>query len=143
MVIAKYRASSPTPLWRVTWDGGGTFAQGYTLAVDRKGDVGVCGSSSVPSRGYAVVKFSGKDGHVLWERDLGAASYKWAVDIAVDKSNNVYVTGNVNAGALSGNAIVTMKLSAGGAWCGSTPTKAPCSAARSLRSPSTLSATST
>lgn len=115
MVVARYRASSASPVWRVTWDGGSMFAQGYALAVDRKGDVVVCGSSSVPSRGYAVVKFSGKDGHVLWEHDLGDATHNWAVDVAVDKSSNVYATGNMHGGVLTGNAIVTMKFSAGGA----------------------------
>ena len=45
---------------------------------------GHVGRRQRPSRGYAVFKFSGNDGHVLPEQDLDNASHNWAVDLALD-----------------------------------------------------------
>ena len=47
--------------------------------------------------------FSFKTGYHLWAQQLGTSSDDRGYGVTVDSSNNIYVTGNVDGGALDGN----------------------------------------
>jgi hypothetical protein len=117
MTIAKFNAAgkriwqTPTIPGVKTWVGLGASSRGYALAVDRHGDAIVAGSSSWSSGGFAVVKFSGADGGVIWWQDLHVNGYASAADVVLDRDGNAYVTGMAEiAGPSFG--IYTVKLAA-------------------------------
>ena len=117
MTIAKFNAAgkrvwqTPTIPGVKTWVGMGASSRGYALAVDRYGDAIVAGYSSWSSGGFAVVKFSGADGSVLWSQDLQVAGYASAADVVLDRAGNAYATGMVEV-AGPGFGILTVKLAA-------------------------------
>jgi len=95
-----------------TWIGFGASSRGNAVAVDRHGDAIVAGYSSWSGGGFAVVKFSGADGDVVWEQYLGLASYASATDVVLDRAGNAYVTGTVDRGPGVGFTFTTVKLAA-------------------------------
>ena len=117
MTVAKFNAAgkrvwqTPTIPGVKTWVGMGASSRGYALAVDRHGDAIVAGYSSWSSGGFAVVKFSGADGSVLWWQDLQVAGYASAADVVLDRAGNAYATGMVEV-AGPGFGICTVKLAA-------------------------------
>jgi hypothetical protein len=120
IMVAKYGPGG-SRLWQnllfdgiVLWDGGSDYAQGDALAVDRDGDVVVAGSTATATGGFALVKLSGVDGHILWSKDVRLVGAAWARDVAVDKYRNIYVTGTMEGGMSVGTAIVTRKYSSDG-----------------------------
>ena len=118
MTLAKF-SSTGTLVWETptipgvkTWHGFGASARGSSLAVDRHGDAIVAGYSSWSSGGFAVVKFSGVNGQVLWWQDLQLAGYASATDVAVDRDGNAFVTGTAVGDAAVGTVVYTVKLAA-------------------------------
>ena len=118
MTVAKYGADQ-TPLWQTatvpaveTWSHGGADSEGSALAVDRAGNVIVVGWSAAASGGFAVVKFSGADGHVLWQKDFMLVGSARATDVVVDHAGNAYVVGTVVGGMSTGKAMYTAKFRA-------------------------------
>jgi hypothetical protein len=59
-----------------------------------------------------VVKFSGADGHVLWQKDFMLVGSAWATDVVVDHAGNAYVTGTAVGGMSTGKAMYTAKFRA-------------------------------
>ena len=117
MTVAKFNAAG-TRVWQTpaipgvkTWVGMGASSRGYALAVDRRGDAIVAGYSTWGSGGFAVVKFSGADGSVLWWQDLQVAGYASADDVVLDRAGNAYATGMVEVPG-PGIGIFTVKLAA-------------------------------
>jgi hypothetical protein len=117
MTIAKYGAGGGL-LWKTptipgvkSWVGLGASSGGKALAVDRHGDAIVAGYSSWSGGGFAVVKFSGADGSVIWWQDVRVNGNASAADVVLDAAGNAYVTGTADAGA-SGSGIYTVKLAA-------------------------------
>jgi hypothetical protein len=120
MTVARYGQAGGR-LWKtatipgvVTWAPPGQDSFGAALAVDTYGDAIVAGWSTSDTGGYAVVKFSGADGHVVWQKDLRMVGNAWAEDVAVDRWGAVYVTGTMVGGMSTGHAIVTIKFGRGG-----------------------------
>ena len=120
MIVAKF-SQAGVRMWEtllvpgvITWAQPGEDAQGNALAVEHDGNVIVAGWSGSGTGGYAVVKFDGGDGHVLWAQDLRLTDNAYATDVAVDRYNAVYTTGSMTGDATVGHAIVTIKFSAGG-----------------------------
>ena len=118
MTVAKYGADE-TPLWQTppvpaveTWSHGGADSRGAALAVDRAGNVIVVGSSYASGGGFAVVKFSGADGHVIWQKDIMLVGPAWAADVVMDHDGNAYVTGTAVGGMSTGQAVYTAKFRA-------------------------------
>lgn len=118
MTVAKYGANR-IPLWETpivpaveTWSDGGADSQGHALAVTPTGNVIVVGSSSAPTGGFAVVKFSGADGHIMWQKDFMLVGVAWATDVVLDKYGNAYVTGMAVGGMSTGHAMYTAKFRA-------------------------------
>ena len=64
---------------------------GKALAIDYNGDVLIAGSSNNSRSGYAA-KIT-PTGVLVWERYLGSNAYAEIKGIAVDKTNNVFITG--------------------------------------------------
>jgi len=118
MTVAKYGADQ-TPLWQTvtvpaveTWSHGGADSEGSALAVDRAGNAIVVGSSQAPGGGFAVVKFSGSNGRVLWQKDFMLVGSAAATDVVVDHDGNAYVTGTAVGGMSTGKAMYTAKFRA-------------------------------
>ena len=118
MTVAKFSAAKKL-LWATptipgvrTWSNDGNGSSGHALAVDHSGNVIVAGSSFAPNGGFAVIKFSGVDGHVLWQKDLMLVGPGSAADIVLDSSGNAYVTGTAVAGMSTGQVIYTAKFRA-------------------------------
>ena len=102
-------SNAGVPLWTNRYNGPANRGdKGYRMAVDSSGNVFVTGSSQNTSGNfdYATVAYS-NTGVPLWtNRYNGPANvFDFAIGIAVDRSGNVFVTGN------SGNDMVTIKYS--------------------------------
>lgn len=95
--------------WVRTWGGQGTEDAGHTVLVDRAGDVYVVGRyaslncdfnpggapdihSTNGDRDIFLAKYD-PSGNFKWARTWGAAGWDTPNGLAVDESNNVYVTG--------------------------------------------------
>ena len=118
MTVAKFSAAkkllwaTPTIPGVKTWSDGGNGSSGHALAVDYGGNVIVVGSSFAPGGGFAVIKFSGADGHVLWQKDFMLVGPGSAADVVLDSSGNAYVTGTAVGGMSTGQVIYTAKFRA-------------------------------
>ena len=111
------------PIGNVLWavKGGSTYIDnGYGIAVDGNNDVyvtGGIGNSSVTfgdsthsSNGNAdvvLVKLFSATGNVAWLKTYGGTGSEQGNAIAIDASNNVYVTGYTNSPTITCNNILT------------------------------------
>lgn len=83
-------------LWAKTY-GAATFqASFYGIAVTSADDVIVCGFSNEPGYGSldgVLLKLSGADGSIIWQRELGSASVDGFYAVAIDASGNIACVG--------------------------------------------------
>lgn len=110
--------------WVARYDGAGSNDQSNALDLDEDGNVYVTGRSSAgiddeeEDMDYATIKYN-KNGQELWVRRFDGPFfgnlYDEALDIKVDHSRNVYVTGRSAASNLeSSNDYATVKYDANG-----------------------------
>ena len=108
MLTAKYN-SSGTLQWQSTIPGPGS--SGYGIAVDNSGNVCIAGKGYGSDDDVIILKYNSL-GTVLWRVSLyvtATNSFEYGNAIAVDSSNNVYVTG------ICQSRILLIKLSSAGA----------------------------
>ena len=95
ITTTKYSGATGATLWGPNTVGAPVDGDGAALALDAAGDVLVTGSLyNGQTYDYAVVKYRGSDGAVLWgpvTYDSGGSD--WAYGIAADGSGNAVVTG--------------------------------------------------
>lgn len=115
---AKYDALDGHKIWE-SFEGSGTSDfTAAAVAVDSQGDVIVTGSNNAgASIDYYTVKYNGANGNQVWAKTFngGNSGEDRGVAVAVDGSNNVFVTGKsigLTGGNFSGFDIVTLKYSA-------------------------------
>ncbi|UCF43719.1 MAG: SBBP repeat-containing protein, partial [Planctomycetota bacterium] len=92
----KYDPADGNELWVARYNGPGNSSdEGWDIAVDDSGFVYVTGRSNGTGDDYATIKYDPADGNELWvARYNGPGNGQdEAQAIAVDDSNNVYVTG--------------------------------------------------
>jgi hypothetical protein len=111
-------SSAGVPLWTNRYDGPGNGTDYPTgLAADRSGNVVVTGASvgSGGLYGYATIKYSGA-GAPLWTNRYhnGTAGTSLASAVAVDASDNVFVTGRSQPSNFVYPDYVTIKYSSAG-----------------------------
>lgn len=96
-ITIKY-SSDGTVLWSAVYNGPADGTDKATsIAIDASGDVYVTGRSEGVSSGYdyATIKYDGTDGTEIWlTRYNRSDKADWGQAIALDDSNNVYVTGH-------------------------------------------------
>ncbi len=93
-----------TQEWVATYNGTGSGAYyAKKNAVDKFGNLIVCGKSDNASIDYMVLKYN-SSGALLWSQiyDGTANSSDQLADMILDDSGNVYVTGSSNEGAANG-----------------------------------------
>ena len=118
MTVARYNAAgklmweTPTIPGVKTWADSADGSEGNALAVDHAGNVIVVGASYADGGGFAVVKFSGVDGHVMWKKDFMLVGPGPATDVVLDSAGNAYVTGTAVGGMSTGEVIYTAKFRA-------------------------------
>ena len=91
--IAKYDTSG-TLQWQRTL-GGASGDYGWGIAVDSSGNVYVAGQTYSQGAGSSdafIAKYN-TSGTLQWQKVLGGANLDYGFGIALDSSNNVYVTG--------------------------------------------------
>ncbi len=102
---AKYAGSDGHLIWKQRYDnpsaGNDTPS---ALAIDRDGNVVITGNSSHTLEDgrddYDIhtIKYSGSDGHVIWERSVVTPQlYEFAGDLAVEQNGDVIVAGGSNS----------------------------------------------
>ena len=103
ITTTKYGGSTGAILWGPFSVGGVGSGYGTALALDASGNVFVTGSLSQPgtSADYAVIKYRGSDGTVLWGPVTydGGAGRDFPYAIVVDGSGNAVVTGSSETGS--------------------------------------------
>jgi hypothetical protein len=115
--VARYNASTGETLWVRRLNGSGNEDDEVrAMAIDHAGNVIVTGGSTNTGTGvdYTTVKYS-PAGDTLWVRRFNgtASGTDWAYAVAVDASNNVYVTGSSQDTATDMD-YVTIKYDASG-----------------------------
>ena len=102
ITTTKFSGATGAILWGPLTIGDPGGGYGAALALDAAGDVFVTGSlySQPTSVDYALIKYHGSDGAVLWgpvTYDSGGRDYPY--DVVVDGSGNAVVTGKSSAGS--------------------------------------------
>ena len=111
-VVVKYSPVG-TRLWRRSYDSGNGQDTPYGMAVDRRGDVIVVGTSEAAG-GYdaAVVKWSA-GGALRWKRVVSRPGLDLIEAVAVDADGNVYAAGDRGESGGAGTAILRSYTSGG------------------------------
>lgn len=113
-LLAKYDSSGTIQWQRSLGEVGADLA--YGVAVDSSSNVYICGytnSQGAGSDDLLVAKYN-SSGTLQWQRSLGGASNEYGQGIAVDSSNNVYVTGGTNSQGAGGNDFLIAKYNSSG-----------------------------
>ncbi len=112
--LLKY-APSGTIVWQRTWGGeGDDVAQG--MSVDATGNVYVTGHTTgfgSASEDIFLVKFSSA-GDLVWQRIWGGTGDDEGFGVAIDSSNNIYVTGHTSSSGAGGSDALLLKFDSGG-----------------------------
>jgi hypothetical protein len=110
LFLAKYDSSGSIVYQRSL--GGAGSAQGWSVALDSSGDVYCSGQTNISGgaggEDLLLVKFN-SSGTIQWQRSLGGANNEAGFGIAVDSSDNVYVTGNTDSEGAGGNDVLLAK----------------------------------
>ena len=95
-MIAKYN-SAGTIQWQRTL-GGNSNLRLYSIAVDSSSNVYVSGNANGGAGGtdLFIAKYNSA-GTIQWQKYLGGSGSDFAAGVAIDSSNNVYVTGQTNS----------------------------------------------
>ncbi len=113
MVTIKYDPNG-NQLWSESVSSPGTkFTAAADVAVDRSGNVCVAGGS-IEKRGYLILKYDG-NGRLLWQAVYEDPEHQsTAIRMAVDRQNNIYVTGYETGVTSPALAYLTVKYSPAG-----------------------------
>lgn len=108
---------SGTQVWNQNYNGPGNGQdRANAVVVDKSGNVYVTGyvNGGIASPEINIIKYN-KSGVLQWEKQYGnaIAGTDTANSIALDKSNNVYITGR-STSPVSGDDIVTIKYDSAG-----------------------------
>ena len=106
-------------LWARSAGGNSYYNIGESVAANSKGDIFVTGSigdttkfdnittASIGSSDIMIAKYD-SNGNIIWVKQTGGAeNYNAAYDIAIDKNDNFYITGDLRGIALFGNIEVS------------------------------------
>lgn len=112
----KYQTKGDTA-WIRRYNGTSNYMDSaMAVTVDSKGNVYVMGSNygNGTGRDYVLIKYSA-DGRFIWERRYNGTgnSNDYAKDLAIDKSDNIYVTG-YSKNSTGADDFVTVKYSPDG-----------------------------
>tara|TARA_R110000782_G_scaffold98928_1_gene184468 strand:- start:505 stop:1833 length:1329 start_codon:yes stop_codon:yes gene_type:complete len=95
LLVAKYDLDGAL-LWDKILGKSGSFDQGSGVAVDSADNIIVCGSTASVGAGdddVLVAKYN-SSGTLQWDRTLGGNSADQGLDVAIDSSDNIIVSGN-------------------------------------------------
>ncbi|HVP36262.1 MAG TPA: SBBP repeat-containing protein [Terriglobales bacterium] len=116
----KYRANGDTAWTRRHPGTSDNRDSAMAVTVDSKGNVYVMGSNygNGTGRDYVLIKYS-PDGKFIWERRYNGTgnSNEYAYDLALDHSDNAYVTGYSKNSAGTYDLVTVKYSSNGGAYC--------------------------
>jgi len=115
LLIARYDSGGDLA-WMKHY-GGGSFDHGYSVAVDSTGAIYVAGkvqSAGPAQSNMLLVKYNVTSGALVWQRILGSAYSDEARGIAIDSSDNIYITGQTYSTDTSSTMIVTAKYDSDG-----------------------------
>ena len=90
LIVAKYNSSGT-----IQWQRALVSDSGSGIAVDSSGNAYVVGRTTTATAGgndISIAKYD-TDGNIQWQRTYGDSSNDHGYDVAVDSSDNVYVTG--------------------------------------------------
>ena len=111
ILLVKYN-SSLTKEWSKTW-GGGSDDYGWGVTVDSSDDIYVVGhtySFGVGGSDMCLVKYD-SSGTQLWHKTWGGSDYDYGWGVAVDSSDNIYVTGGTESFGFGNEDIFLVKYS--------------------------------
>jgi len=99
IILIKYDTNGNT-VWISTYNAG-VKDHGYSVALDKDGNVYICGyvlNGTNMTYDYILIKYD-KDGNLLWHKVYDSSYNDNAIGVAVDSSNNIYVTGQTYNGS--------------------------------------------
>jgi len=114
ILLVKYN-SSLTKEWSKTW-GGGSDDYGWGVTVDSSDDIYVVGhtySFGVGGSDMCLVKYN-SSGVLLWDKIWGGSDYDYGWGVAVDSSDNIYVTGDTNSSGFGSEDMCLVKYNSSG-----------------------------
>lgn len=113
---AKIKADGTTVLWSKTFDKAGGNDKAVAAAVDSFDNIVVTGYVwNGVNYDFHTIKYQGSDGTVLWQHTFNSAinGNDYAVSIAVDSLNNIYIGGNSQGGNGADDCMIVKYVSAG------------------------------
>jgi uncharacterized delta-60 repeat protein len=114
MVLVKFNSSGDLQ-WNTTW-GGTDYEFGREITLDSSENIYISGSTESFGSGeadIALVKFN-SSGDLQWNTTWGGSDYESGTDIALDSSENIYLSGYTKSFGAGGKDIVLLKFNSSG-----------------------------
>ncbi len=95
VIVSKFN-SQGDPLWTVTWGEAARIETVSEIAVDSQGQIYVIGNVNVGGFNDAYIVKLDSDGEELWSDEFGEGDNTQARGLAIDRLDDVYVTGGTD-----------------------------------------------
>jgi hypothetical protein len=114
VIIAKYDNSGTIQWQRILGDSGNDY--GLSIAVDSSENVYVSGMTNSQGAGGldALITKYDTSGTIQWQRILGGSGNDYALNLTVDSSGNVYISGLTTSAGAGGNEGLIAKYDTSG-----------------------------
>lgn len=111
VLAVKYNSTGGV-VWQNEYDTGGTFSRAFGAALDSSDNLYMCGITSNNGIDLELIKVNSSGTH-QWTRNLGDSNFDFGYKVAIDGSDNVYISGYKEDASSNADGLIAKYNSSG------------------------------